>query len=88
MVGKLGLEDPRITIRRRLSISIILRAAANAGALLLAVLPAVTAVAQETPADPQPVAPELLRDFVPVTDAMLLQPRPENWISFRNGYDF
>ncbi len=51
-------------------------------------LPAVTAVAQETPADPQPVAPELLRDFVPVTDAMLLQPRPENWISFRNGYDF
>ena len=30
--------------------------------------------------------PEPLRSFVPVTDEMLLQPRPENWISFRNGY--
>ena len=36
------------------------------------------AVAQEVP--------EPLRSFVPVTDEMLLQPRPENWISFRNGY--
>ena len=30
--------------------------------------------------------PEPLRSFVPVTDEMLLQPQPENWISFRNGY--
>ena len=35
--------------------------------------------------DPAPV-PELLRDFVPVTDAMLREPPPENWIGFRNGY--
>ena len=30
--------------------------------------------------------PALLRGFAPVTDAMLLRPRPENWITFRNGY--
>ena len=30
--------------------------------------------------------PEMLRSFVPVTDEMLLNPKPENWISFRNGY--
>jgi len=30
--------------------------------------------------------PERLRAFVPVTDDMLLNPRPENWITFRNGY--
>ena len=30
--------------------------------------------------------PEPLQSFVPVTDEMLLQPKPENWISFRNGY--
>ena len=35
--------------------------------------------------DPAPV-PELLEDFVPVTDAMLREPPPENWIGFRNGY--
>ena len=35
--------------------------------------------------DPAPV-PEMLRDFVPVTDAMLREPPPENWIGFRNGY--
>ena len=35
--------------------------------------------------DPAPV-PELLEDFVPVTDAMLREPAPENWIGFRNGY--
>jgi alcohol dehydrogenase (cytochrome c) len=28
----------------------------------------------------------MLRDFVPVTDEMLREPVPENWISFRNGY--
>ena len=31
-------------------------------------------------------APGPLQSFVPVTDEMLLAPRPENWISFRNGY--
>ena len=31
-------------------------------------------------------APALLDDFVPVTDAMLHEPAPENWIGFRNGY--
>ena len=36
-------------------------------------------------AQPAPV-PELLQDFVPVTDEMLREPVPENWISFRNGY--
>ena len=30
--------------------------------------------------------PEPLQSFVPVTDEMLLQPKPENWLSFRNGY--
>ena len=34
---------------------------------------------------PAPV-PEKLKGFVPVTDDMLLRPKPENWISFRNGY--
>src|SRR5437867_7409281 len=34
----------------------------------------------------QPVVPEKLKDFVPVTDEMLLHPKPENWIAFRNGY--
>ena len=43
---------------------------------------AATAAAQPEPA---PV-PELLQDFVPVTDAMLREPPPENWIGFRNGY--
>ncbi len=52
--------------------------AAGAGLLGFGVL------AQETSA-PAPV-PELLQSFVPVTDEMLLRPRPENWISFRNGY--
>ncbi len=33
------------------------------------------------------VVPEKLKGFVPVTDDMLLRPRPENWISFRNGYN-
>lgn len=31
--------------------------------------------------------PEKLKGFVPVTDNMLLRPKPENWISFRNGYN-
>jgi hypothetical protein len=29
------------------------------------------------------VVPEKLKGFVPVTDDMLLRPKPENWISFR-----
>ena len=43
-----------------------------------------TTVAQSTPDRP---VHELLRDLVPVTDEMLREPDPENWISFRNGYD-
>ena len=31
--------------------------------------------------------PELLESFVPVTDEMLRSPDPDNWISFRNGYE-
>ncbi len=59
-------------------------AALHRGALTGAVLFALTAVAAAQP-DPAPV-PELLEDFVPVTDAMLREPPPENWIGFRNGY--
>ena len=33
------------------------------------------------------VVPEKLKNFVPVTDDMLLRPKPENWITFRNGYN-
>ena len=43
--------------------------------------------AQQAPTPPGPVVPDLLKDFVPVTDEMLLRPRPENWISYRNGYE-
>ena len=43
-----------------------------------------TTVAQSTPDRP---VHELLRDLVPVTDEMLREPDPEDWISFRNGYD-
>jgi alcohol dehydrogenase (cytochrome c) len=39
-------------------------------------------VPTETPA----VVPDRLKGFVPVTDDMLLRPKPENWITFRNGY--
>ena len=42
------------------------------------------AAAEQPP--PSAAVPELLDRFVPVTDAMLRQPAPENWISFRNGY--
>ena len=44
------------------------------------------AAAQRPPVESQAVVPDQLQDFVPVTDGMLLQPAPENWISFRNGY--
>ena len=69
---------------RRQSGPLTCRAAARmAAALLVATLPASAAVAQETSAAAEAVVPELLRDCVPVTDEMLLQPRPEHWISFR-----
>ena len=32
------------------------------------------------------VVPEKLKNFVPVTDDMLVRPKPENWITYRNGY--
>ena len=41
----------------------------------------------QAPAPAGTVVPALLRDFVPVTDEMLLRPEPENWISFCNGYN-
>ena len=50
------------------------------------VLFGVNAHAQRRSAPSEPVVPEMLEDFVPVTDEMLLNPNPENWISFRNGY--
>ena len=40
---------------------------------------------QQTP-PAEPVVHEKLKSFVPVTEDMLLNPRPENWISYRNGY--
>ena len=43
-----------------------------------------TTAAQSTPDRP---VHKLLRDLVPVTDEMLREPDPEDWISFRNGYD-
>ncbi len=46
-----------------------------------------SASAQQTPTPPQTPVPDLLQRFVPVTDDMLLRPEPENWISFRNGYN-
>ena len=45
------------------------------------------AAAQQEPNPSQADVPDLLQDFVPVTDEMLLRPKPENWITFRNGYD-
>jgi alcohol dehydrogenase (cytochrome c) len=55
-------------------------------ALALALLTIGVAAQRVIPsATPAPV-PEKLQGFVPVTDDMLVRPRPENWISFRNGY--
>lgn len=42
---------------------------------------------QEVSKSAPTAVPELLRDFVPVTDEMLLRPSPGNWIGFRNGYE-
>ena len=55
-------------------------------AVALALL-SVGAAAQRFVPSPEPaVVPEKLKGFVPVTEEMLLRPRPENWIGFRNGY--
>ena len=75
-----------MTTRRQSGSFMRCAAAGIAAALLPAALPALVAVAQEPAADGEPAAPALLRDFEPVTEDMLLRPRPENWISFRNGY--
>ena len=56
------------------------------GLVLLFVIGA-TLDAQQTPAPAERPIPEQLETFVPVTDEMLRQPRPENWINFRNGYN-
>ena len=45
------------------------------------------AASQQAPDPSQADVPELLQQFIPVTDEMLLRPKPENWITFRNGYD-
>ena len=45
------------------------------------------AAAQQAPNPSEADVPELLQQFVPVTDEMLLRPQPENWTTFRNGYD-
>ena len=42
--------------------------------------------AQQAPPPTETVVPDQLKSFVPVTNEMLLRPKPENWLSFRNGY--
>ncbi len=51
------------------------------------VLLSLNAAGQREPARAQDGVPDKLKNFVPVTDDMLLRPNPENWISFRNGYN-
>ena len=58
----------------------------TSGLVLLFVIGA-TLDAQQTPAPAERPIPEQLETFVPVTDEMLRQPKPENWINFRNGYN-
>ena len=58
----------------------------TSGLVLLFVIGAVLD-AQQTPAPAERPIPEQLETFVPVTDEMLRQPKPENWINFRNGYN-
>ena len=53
------------------------------GLLLLSLV----TVAQLEPVSAQDNVPAKLQDFVPVTDDMLLRPQPDNWITFRNGYN-
>ncbi len=59
----------------------------QASGLVLLFLIGTTLDAQQAPAPAERPAPEQLQAFVPVTDEMLRQPEPENWISFRNGYN-
>lgn len=59
----------------------------QASGLVLLFLTGTTLDAQQAPAPAERPAPEQLQAFVPVTDEMLRQPEPENWISFRNGYN-
>ena len=62
------------------------RCGAAVGLALL--LFAVTSAGQRrfVPGADTPPVPEALTSYTPVTDDMLRNPRPENWISFRNGY--
>ena len=86
-VGSLALKSPTGGGASRptdLSAGPARTAAALQRGLLVGVLLTFAATAAAQP-DPAPV-PELLEDFVPVTDAMLREPPPENWIGFRNGY--
>lgn len=55
-------------------------------AIALAVLGASAAAQRFVPSPVPGIVPEKLKSFVPVTEDMLLKPKPENWISFRNGY--
>jgi alcohol dehydrogenase (cytochrome c) len=55
-------------------------------AVALAVLSIGVAAQRVIPSSTPAPVPEKLKGFVPVTDDMLVRPRPENWISFRNGY--
>ena len=55
------------------------------GAVLLVLSAGVTAQRFLPSLEPA-VVPEKLKSFVPVTDDMLVRPKPENWISYRNGY--
>ncbi len=61
-----------------------LRCSISVALLLLSVSVAAQRV---VPTTAPAVVPEKLKGYVPVTDDMLLRPRPENWISFRNGYN-
>jgi alcohol dehydrogenase (cytochrome c) len=56
---------------------------ASAGVILLTF----GVAAQRSPTPARAVVPDKLKDFVPVTNEMLLRPNPENWIGFRNGYN-
>ena len=52
----------------------------------LLLLSALVAAQRFVPSPEPGVVPEKLKSYVPVTDDMLLRPRPENWITYRNGY--
>lgn len=54
--------------------------------ILLVCLGAAVAAQRFVPSPEPGVVPEKLKSFVPVTEEMLLRPRPENWITYRNGY--